>query len=124
MAGSGEKVGTADGAFNVTLDVVDPARNSFCDVAMVRIDAASLQRAAGGSGGPGYRLQFAAAHRRGAEPAGRTPHGPSGGAQACAAQDLPSNHHQIPLRPPDRRRQGTRNRQEPKAEKCSVSKPS
>ena len=32
-------VGTADGALEVILDVVDRARNSFCDVAMVRIDA-------------------------------------------------------------------------------------
>lgn len=32
-------VGTADGALDVILDVVDRARKSFCDVAMVRIDA-------------------------------------------------------------------------------------
>lgn len=32
-------VGTAEGALDVILDVVDRARNSFCDVAMVRIDA-------------------------------------------------------------------------------------
>ena len=32
-------VGTADGALDVMLDVVDRARKSFCDVAMVRIDA-------------------------------------------------------------------------------------
>jgi hypothetical protein len=32
-------VGTADGALDVILDVVDRARNSFSDVAMVRIDA-------------------------------------------------------------------------------------
>jgi hypothetical protein len=32
-------VGTADGALEVILDVVDRARKSFCDVAMVRIDA-------------------------------------------------------------------------------------
>lgn len=32
-------VGTADGALDVILDVVDRARTSFCDVAMVRIDA-------------------------------------------------------------------------------------
>ena len=32
-------VGTADGALDVILDVVDRARRSFCDVAMVRIDA-------------------------------------------------------------------------------------
>jgi hypothetical protein len=32
-------VATADGALDVILDVVDRARKSFCDVAMVRIDA-------------------------------------------------------------------------------------
>jgi hypothetical protein len=32
-------VGTADGALDVILDVVDRARKTFCDVAMVRIDA-------------------------------------------------------------------------------------
>jgi hypothetical protein len=32
-------VGTADGALDVILDVVDRVRKSFCDVAMVRIDA-------------------------------------------------------------------------------------
>lgn len=32
-------VGTADGALDVILDVVDRARKSFCDVAMVRINA-------------------------------------------------------------------------------------
>jgi len=32
-------VGTADGALDVILDVVDRARKAFCDVAMVRIDA-------------------------------------------------------------------------------------
>jgi len=32
-------VGTADGALDAILDVVDRARKSFCDVAMVRIDA-------------------------------------------------------------------------------------
>ena len=32
-------VGTADGALDVILDVVDRAQKSFCDVAMVRIDA-------------------------------------------------------------------------------------
>lgn len=32
-------VGTAEGALDVILDVVDRARKSFCDVAMVRIDA-------------------------------------------------------------------------------------
>ena len=32
-------VGAADGALDVILDVVDRARESFCDVAMVRIDA-------------------------------------------------------------------------------------
>ncbi len=32
-------VGTAEGALDVILDVVDRAQNSFCDVAMVRIDA-------------------------------------------------------------------------------------
>lgn len=32
-------VGTAEGALDVILDVVDRARRSFCDVAMVRIDA-------------------------------------------------------------------------------------
>ena len=32
-------VGTADGALDVILDVVDRARQSFCDVAMLRIDA-------------------------------------------------------------------------------------
>ena len=32
-------VGTADGALDVILDVVDRACKSFCDVAMVRIDA-------------------------------------------------------------------------------------
>jgi len=32
-------VGTADGALDVILDVVDRAQQSFCDVAMVRIDA-------------------------------------------------------------------------------------
>ena len=32
-------VGTADGALDVILDVVNRARKSFCDVAMVRIDA-------------------------------------------------------------------------------------
>ena len=32
-------VGTADGALDVILDVVDRARRTFCDVAMVRIDA-------------------------------------------------------------------------------------
>jgi len=32
-------VGTADGAPDVILDVVDRAQQSFCDVAMVRIDA-------------------------------------------------------------------------------------
>jgi hypothetical protein len=32
-------VASADGALDVILDVVDRARNSFCDVAMVRIDA-------------------------------------------------------------------------------------
>jgi hypothetical protein len=32
-------VGTADGAMDVILDVVDRARKTFCDVAMVRIDA-------------------------------------------------------------------------------------
>ncbi len=35
-------VGTADGALDVILDVVDRAQKSFCDVAMVRIDAGSL----------------------------------------------------------------------------------
>ncbi|MFN7610002.1 MAG: transposase, partial [bacterium] len=32
-------VGTAEGALDVILDVVDRARKSFCDMAMVRIDA-------------------------------------------------------------------------------------
>ena len=32
-------VGTADGALDVILDVVDRAQASLCDVAMVRIDA-------------------------------------------------------------------------------------
>ena len=32
-------VGTADGALDVILDVVDRALKSFCDVAMVRINA-------------------------------------------------------------------------------------
>lgn len=32
-------VGTADGALDVILDVVDRARKIFCDVARVRIDA-------------------------------------------------------------------------------------
>nr|WP_267931711.1 transposase [Cereibacter sphaeroides] len=32
-------VGPADGALDVILDVVDRARKSFCDVAMVRVDA-------------------------------------------------------------------------------------
>ncbi|NNU79880.1 transposase [Halovulum dunhuangense] len=32
-------VGTAEGALDVILDVVDRARKSVCDVAMVRIDA-------------------------------------------------------------------------------------
>ena len=32
-------VGTADGALDVILDVVNRARKTFCDVAMVRIDA-------------------------------------------------------------------------------------
>ena len=32
-------VGPADGALDVILDVVDRARKTFCDVAMVRIDA-------------------------------------------------------------------------------------
>jgi len=32
-------VGTADGALDIILDVVDRARKTFCDVAMVRIDA-------------------------------------------------------------------------------------
>ena len=34
-------VGTADGALDVILDVVDRAQASLCDVAMVRIDAGS-----------------------------------------------------------------------------------
>lgn len=35
-------VGTADGALDVILDVVDRAQKSLCDVAMVRIDAGFL----------------------------------------------------------------------------------
>jgi hypothetical protein len=34
-----DNVGTAEGALNVMLDVVGRARTSFCDVAMLRIDA-------------------------------------------------------------------------------------
>jgi hypothetical protein len=41
-------VGTAEGALDVILDVVDRAQNSFCDVALVRSDAGFRSGSAAG----------------------------------------------------------------------------
>jgi hypothetical protein len=76
-------VGTAEGALDVILDVVDRARKSFCDLAMVRIDAgfpsATLLAGLEARGiGDVSRLRANAARDRLAEPLKKRP--PGGGA--------------------------------------------
>ena len=61
-------VGTADGALDVILDVVDRAQKSFCDVAVVRIDA----------GFPSAALPGSRQGQPCAGPSGRAAHGAPG----------------------------------------------